>query len=168
MYRRILLAYDGSLEGAIALREGALLARSCGAEVVLLSVVPDTAGVRMAEGAQAGVIAQMIENYKAVLERGVSRLKDLGFRPTGRLEVGEPAPVIGAVAQEIKAELVIVSHHKQTMLSRWWSGSADAYLSEHIGCSLLISAYPISDEAFEAEIAKSAVAPAMEVAQPGG
>jgi nucleotide-binding universal stress UspA family protein len=27
MYRRILLAYDGSIEGRVALREGALLAK---------------------------------------------------------------------------------------------------------------------------------------------
>ena len=33
MYRKILLAYDGTLEGAIALREGAILAKQCGAEV---------------------------------------------------------------------------------------------------------------------------------------
>ena len=39
MYQRILLAYDGSLEGRTALREGALMARQCGAEVFLLSVL---------------------------------------------------------------------------------------------------------------------------------
>ena len=42
MYKRILLAYDGSIEGRTALREGALLARQCGAEVFLLSVLADT------------------------------------------------------------------------------------------------------------------------------
>ena len=41
MYKRILLAYDGSVEGRTALREGALLARQCGAEVFLLSVLAD-------------------------------------------------------------------------------------------------------------------------------
>jgi nucleotide-binding universal stress UspA family protein len=41
MYKRILLAYDGSVEGRTALREGALLARQCGAEVFLLAVLVD-------------------------------------------------------------------------------------------------------------------------------
>ena len=41
MYKRILLAYDGSVEGRTALREGALLARQCGAEVFLLSALVD-------------------------------------------------------------------------------------------------------------------------------
>ena len=39
MYKKILLAYDGSREGLVALREGALLARQCGAQVFLLSVL---------------------------------------------------------------------------------------------------------------------------------
>ena len=42
MYERILLAYDGSLEGRTALREGAVFARQCSAEVFLLSVLDDT------------------------------------------------------------------------------------------------------------------------------
>lgn len=33
MFRTVLLAYDGSPEGALALREGALLAKACGAQV---------------------------------------------------------------------------------------------------------------------------------------
>jgi hypothetical protein len=36
MYRTVPLAYDGSREGWLALREGALIARILGASVVLL------------------------------------------------------------------------------------------------------------------------------------
>ncbi len=49
MYRKILLAYDGSTEGRRALREGAALARHCNAEVFLLAVVDTSAGLRVAE-----------------------------------------------------------------------------------------------------------------------
>jgi nucleotide-binding universal stress UspA family protein len=150
MYRRILLAYDGSREGAIALREGALIAKACKSEVFLLSVVPETGGVLMAETARAGVVGAMADKYRAQLERGVERLKEFGFDPVARLVVGEPAPTIGAVAQEIGAELVVVGHRKQSLLSRWWSGATGGYLSEHIPCSLLLCRNEITDEAFEA------------------
>jgi nucleotide-binding universal stress UspA family protein len=150
MFRTILLAYDGSLEGAMALREGALLAKACCAEVVLLSVAPETAGVQMAESVQGGVVAQLVESHKALLERGAEWLRQRGFKPTARLELGEPAPTIGRVAREMQADLVVVGHHKQSFISRWWSGSNDAYLSDHIGCSLLMCCNKMSDEAFEA------------------
>ena len=158
MYKRILLAYDGSEEGALALREGALLAKSCCSEVVLLSVVPDTPGVQMAEGVQAGVVAQLTDSHRALLERAVARLKQLGFSPTARLQVGDPAATIGAAARELKADLVVVGHRHQSLLSRWWSGSSDANLIEHVGCSVLLCCNPISDAAFEAEARAAAEA----------
>ncbi len=50
MYGKILLAYDGSVEGRLALREGARLAKLCEADVFLLAVVNLSTGIIMAEG----------------------------------------------------------------------------------------------------------------------
>lgn len=158
MYRRILLAYDGSLEGALALREGALLAKACCSEVVLLSVAPGTPGVQMAEAVQGGVIAQLMDSQRQLLDRACARLTQLGFSPIARLECGEPAQIIGAVAAEMGADLVVVGHHEQSMLSRWWSGSTDASLIDHVDCSVLVCRNPMSDEAFEAEARANAEA----------
>lgn len=152
MYKTILLAYDGSLEGARALREGALLAKQCGAKVVLLSVVPTAAGVQMAEGVYGGAVAQQIEDHKDLLRRAVAWLKQRGFDPAARLACGEPAPLIGQLAKDIGADLVVVGHHHKNFFSRWWSGSTNAYLKDNVGCSLLIASNPISDEEFDAAV----------------
>lgn len=155
MYQRILLAYDGSLEGAVALREGAVLAKRCRAKVFILSVVPDGGGVRMAEGIHGGVIAQQMDRYKELLARGAARLRQLGLEPVARLAVGEPVKAIGAFAREMQADLVIVGHQRQNMLERWWSGPSGSYISDHITCTLLIARNGMSDEAFEAELQRS-------------
>lgn len=152
MYERILLAYDGSREGLIALREGALLARRCGAQVFLLCVLPDSGGTRLAENVFGGAVAQQIDTYKDLLRLAVERLKQLGFNPVARLVVGDPAPQIGLFAKEIRADLVVLGHHKRSMLERWWSGGAGAFITDHVSCSVLIGRNPISDEAFEAEL----------------
>ncbi len=152
MYERILLAYDGSREGLIALREGALLARRCKAQVFLLSVLPETEGLRMAEGVYGDVVGQQINTYKALLERGVAVAKQLGLEPVAKLVVGEPAPQIGAFAREVRADLVVLGHRRQNLLQRWWSGGTGAYISDHVTCSVLIGRKAISDEAFEAEL----------------
>jgi nucleotide-binding universal stress UspA family protein len=156
MYRRILLAYDGTREGAIALREGALLAKQCGAKVFALSVLPENEGVLMAQGMYGDVVGQQMDEYRAILERGVAVLKRLGVvDAVAKLVVGEPAPSIGAYAKEVKADLVVLGHRRQTLLQRWWSGGTGAYISDHVACSVLIARNAISDEAFEAELAKS-------------
>lgn len=152
MYERILLAYDGSAECRTALREGAMLAARCGSKVFLLSVVWDTPGVRAAEGLQAGAVAQLMERYKPILEEGLTKLRALGFDPTGKIVFGEPAQEIGAWAREINADLVVVGHRRQSFLERWWSGSSGAYLTDHVGCcSVLVSRNVISEERFRAE-----------------
>ena len=159
MYKKVLLAYDGSLEGAIALREGAILAKRSGAEVFLLSVVPHLAGLQVAEGVHGGVVAHELDRYREVLERGVDRLMKLGFKPASKLAVGDPARVIGEYAKEVHADLVVVGHRKRNLLERWWSGDAGGYISDHIGCSLLIARNAVSDNAFQGEFTAAEAEP---------
>jgi nucleotide-binding universal stress UspA family protein len=150
MYQRILLAYDGSEEGVLAVREGALLASQCCAQIVLLAVVPDTAATRLSEGVYGGAVAQQIESYRDLLDRAVVWLEARGYRPNSKLVVGEPGQTIGAVAREVGADLVVVGHHHQGFLARWWSESTDSYLSDHLGCTLLIARNHMTEEAFDA------------------
>ena len=153
MYERILLAYDGTLEGAVALREGAIMARGMGSEVFLLSVIPESGGVRVAEGVYGGAVAQQANHYREVLDRGVARLRQFGMEPTARLVMGDPAKAIGAFAREVGADLVVVGHQKRNMLERWWSGASGAYISDYIHCTLVIARNVVSDETFEARMA---------------
>src|SRR5208282_1249317 len=101
MYKRVLLAYDGSVEGRTALREGALLARQCGAEVFLLSVLVDPGVFLLAEVALAGVSVQVENDFVDVLNEGVARLRHLGFDPIAKMVRGEPAQEIGNFAREV-------------------------------------------------------------------
>jgi nucleotide-binding universal stress UspA family protein len=158
MYKRILLAYDGSREGVLALREGAVLARACRAEVFLLSVAPDSAGVRMASGITGDSVSDHAQAYRDLLDRAVARLKELGFSPQARLVVGDPTPTIAAVACEIKADLVVVGHIHQSFLERWWSGDNQSYLCDHVGCSVLVACNPMSDEDFAKATQEAATA----------
>ena len=162
MYERVILAYDGTLEGAVALREGAILAKQHGARVFILCVVPESGGLRVAEGAYAGAVGQQMERYRELLERGVERLKRLGMKPAGRLVIGDPAKAIGAFAKEVKADLVVVGHHRRNMLERWWSGPTGAYISDYINCTLLIARNAVSDEDFEARMRAAEAKPGAE------
>ncbi|WP_371328644.1 universal stress protein [Shinella sp. HZN7] len=57
MYTNILLCYDGSREGRLALREGARLAQITGAGVTLLAVVETVSGNALAQAADASVLS---------------------------------------------------------------------------------------------------------------
>ena len=122
MYKHILLAYDGSVEGRTALREGALLARQCGAKVFLLSVLADDGTFLLAEVALAGASVRMEDDFTEILNEGIARLKKLGFDPVAKLVRGQPAEEIGNFAREIEADLIVVGHRRQSAFDRWWSG----------------------------------------------
>jgi nucleotide-binding universal stress UspA family protein len=160
VYERILLAYDGSIEGRTALREGALLARRYRAQVFVLSVIREAAGTKLGEGVGGGGIAQQRVEYERVLEEGMERLAALGFQASGKLVIGEPAREIGAYAEQVRADLVVVGHRRQSAVGRWWSGPSGAYLSDHIPCSLLVCRNIIDDEHFAALLAQSELGPA--------
>jgi len=148
LYKKVLLAYDGSIEGRRALREGAKLAQFCGADVFLLAVVETFASVPTLEG---GVMISMDEQtaiYKTILTEGVERLKAMGFSPTARLGVGDAGKEIAGVAKEIGANLVVVGHRPTGPLARWWFGSVGTYLIKHLQCSVLVAQTEIRDDQF--------------------
>jgi nucleotide-binding universal stress UspA family protein len=156
LYKRVVLAFDGSVEGRSALREGALIAVAHGSEVHLLSVIPDAAGLNMAEGLHSGAVAQVQECYRAVLAEGVARMKQSGLDPIACQLQGEPAPQIGAYARRVQADLVVIGHRKPNRIARWWSGSAGGLLVDNIDCSILISRKVIGDDEFFSEMKRLA------------
>jgi nucleotide-binding universal stress UspA family protein len=149
MYRTILLAYDGSLEGRLALREGALLARQSGARVVLVAVAEPSVSSSFA-GSASGVYIPAIdtsEEVREVLDEGGRRLDRMGIAHELRLETGAPVDRITAVAEEVKADLVVVGHHRQGAVSRWLLGSVTAALADTLHCSLLVARLDVPDAA---------------------
>ena len=137
MYKTILLAYDGSQEGRLVLREGANLAKICNAQVVLLTVVDLNTGIAMAGTVGPGAAQHQTEDYQSVLNEGLEQLKQMGLVPVGQLEIGEPVDCITDVAAEIGADLVVVGHHRQNLVGRWPLGSVTEALIDKLDCSLL-------------------------------
>src|SRR3954469_16566495 len=79
MYKKVLLAYDGSIEGRRALREGAKLAQLCRAEVFLLAVV-EVSSIMTPEAGLTIPIELQTEDYKAILAEGTARLRAVALR----------------------------------------------------------------------------------------
>ncbi|MBC7139648.1 MAG: universal stress protein [Defluviimonas sp.] len=145
MYAKILLCYDGSREGRLALREGARLAQITGAKVILMAVVETVAGNALAQGADAGAIVQQQADFRAVLEEGHQRLTAMGLAPELRMESGDPVARITWVAKQTGADLVVVGHHRQGFWTRWMSRSVAAGLADALGCSLLLAQKVVED-----------------------
>lgn len=141
MYKKILLAYDGSDAGQKALLSSADLAQWGQSELSLVAVMPSSLNVMSVEGASYDGELLEIEKrqYQAVLNEGVARLTALGHVVTGKLLTGDPVDQIARHARVIEADLIVVGHkHLDSWAARWWSGSISKALVEHAPCSVLV------------------------------
>lgn len=143
MYRRILLAYNGSPEGRAVLHQGTELARLCRAEVCLLAVVGIPTGLAMAETIVTPEMTDALEApARQTLDDGARDMVAMGLAVQTRIEFGEPVERIGAVARDYGADLIVVGHRHRGALARWWGGSVGKSLLGQIPCDLLVAVDP--------------------------
>jgi nucleotide-binding universal stress UspA family protein len=73
----------------------------------------------------------------------------MGLDPVTKLVFGGAVRQIAAFAKLIGADLVVVGRHRRGRFSRWWSGAAGDYITDHVNCSVLVAR--IAADAFEIE-----------------
>ena len=145
MYKRILLAYDGSDAGQKALLDCQDLAQWSGSELSLIAVMPSAMSFVGLEGGVYDIELEEREKkkYRAVLDEGLHRLADAGYTAKGEVVAGEAIDEITRFARKMEADLVVVGHkHLDSWAARWWRGSISGALIEHAPCSVLVVISP--------------------------
>ena len=141
MYKRILLAYDGSETGQKALLESKELADWGKSELHLVAVMPPPAAFIGGEGGvyDLGLEEQERKEYQGILEDGLRRLRDAGHSVKGEVVVGEAVIEIAEYAKKVAADLIVVGHkHLDSWAARWWRGSVSKALIEESACNVLV------------------------------
>ena len=142
MYKKILLAYDGSESGQKALLDCSDLAQWGDAQLSLVAVMPRHMDMIGLEGGMydAGIMEHEKARYNTILDEGLQRLAEAGRSATGEVLVGESIDEITKYAKKIEADLIVVGHkHLDGWAARWWRGSISGALIEHAPCSVLVA-----------------------------
>lgn len=145
MYRKILLAFDGSGEGRVALADGIELAALCGAEVHLLSVMEISGSCAFGEGIYPleDFADNEVSHLSQLVNEGLEQIRSHGIdEPHGHVAFGQPVEQISYLARQIDADLIVVGHRNRGLLTRWWQGSLSRQLLDHVNCSVLVSLHP--------------------------
>ena len=140
MYKKILLAYDGSDAGQKALLDCREVAQWSQSDLHLIAVMPSAMSFVGLEGGVYDVELEEREKkkYLAVLEDGLKRMADAGWTAQGEVVTGEAIDEITKAAHKIGADLIVVGHkHLDSWAARWWRGSISGALIEHAPCSVL-------------------------------
>jgi nucleotide-binding universal stress UspA family protein len=146
-FDRILLCYDATPEGQAALRCGAELAKRLRAETHLVAIFNCARWTRGFDVLSSVGFDIDEEGARAVLQKGIDRLREWDVNATMHLVTGNPIDEIPRLANSLKVNLIVIGHHHENFLTRWWGGENHAQLLERVPCDVLFkSADPEQDD----------------------
>ena len=138
MFKKILLAYDGSEGANKALKAGIDLAQIHQAELWALAVqekLPRFSGT-IDEVQEEKEFAN--QHYGKLLEAAGARAQEAGIDLKTLMRPGHPAQTILQVAKEGKFDLILVGHSGLSGVWAAFLGTTAEKVSRHAPCSVLI------------------------------
>lgn len=143
MFTRIVVGTDGSETAAEAVRQATELAKISGATLSIVSAYAPISGRRV-KGEQAEAPADVHyeigprEDVNLVLDAAAAEARKEGVEAQTHPVEADPADAILNVAEETKADLIVVGNKGMTGARRYLLGSVPNNVSHHSPCSLLI------------------------------
>lgn len=143
MFKRIVVGTDGSDTAGQAVSQAIELAKLTGASLSIVSAYQPASGRRV-EAEQSGAPADVQyeigprEDVILVLDAAAAEAKRAGIEVTTHPVEGDPADAILNVAEETKADLIVVGNKGMTGARRYLLGSVPNNVSHHAPCSVII------------------------------
>ncbi|HKO38661.1 MAG TPA: universal stress protein [Solirubrobacterales bacterium] len=144
MFTRIVVGTDGSETAAEAVRQAIELAKLSGATISIVSAYSPVSGRRVSDTQQqapADVQYELgpREDVNFVLDAAAAEAKEKGVEVQTHPVEADPADAILNVAEETKADLIVVGNKGMTGARRYLLGSVPNNVSHHAPCSVLIA-----------------------------
>jgi nucleotide-binding universal stress UspA family protein len=137
MFNKILLAYDGSDGAKLAFEKAAEIAQLTSADFHILAVgrIPEYAEtVSEVEEAKE----QASNFYSKIMDEAIRHLSQRGLAANSHIEFGKPGDVILRMAEDLKADLVVLGTNLHSALRRRFLGATVDKVVDHAHCSVLV------------------------------
>jgi nucleotide-binding universal stress UspA family protein len=143
LFTRIVVGTDGSDTAEEAVSQAIDLAKLTGATLSVVSAFAPVSKRRIQgeqEGAPADIANQIgpREDVNLVLDTAAASARAAGVEVRTHPVQGDPAEAILNVAEEIKADLIVVGNKGMTGARRYLLGSVPNNVSHHAPCSVII------------------------------
>ncbi|MEW5770906.1 MAG: universal stress protein [Pseudomonadota bacterium] len=133
-FERIILATDGSRYSEGAIRVAQDMARKCDARLIVMSI-------GIVDPAYSTLVPNLEREAEAMAQRNIDAAKSAmeGLEVQEAIRLGsDPAEVIVATAEELRADVIVMGRHGRRGLARWKLGHATAKVVGHAPCPVLV------------------------------
>ncbi len=132
MFKRILVAYDGSQNAKKALEVAVDIAKKYGAKIYVAEVVDTATILGLSMGpVPADIVDSMRDKAKADLADAKARAEAEGVRAETALLEGDPASAIVEYAENIGADLIVTGSRGLSTIKRVFLGSVSTGIVTH-------------------------------------
>jgi nucleotide-binding universal stress UspA family protein len=133
MYSTIVVGTDGSETAREAVRQATRLAATAGARIELVSAYEPVPHMP-----QDGWSVSAREDVEAALREAAEEITAAGVEVATYARQGDPAAALLDVAEERRADLIVIGNRGLTGAERFLLGSVPNKVSHHAPCSVLI------------------------------
>jgi nucleotide-binding universal stress UspA family protein len=136
MISKLLVAYDGSEQAEKAYAMAVDMASKYSAKLIVLSVArPPEPPVAVELEA---VLESATEYYEGHFKTMQEKAATLGIDATFQVRVGHPAEQIVHMANEEKADAIVMGHRGESFLQRWLLGSVAKRVLSYAHCTVVV------------------------------
>jgi len=136
MFRRILVAYDGSGPASKAYDVALDMAQKYKSEVHVVAVA------RPPEFAEEVETKAVVESAREHFGRQIGALQhraaSVGLKAHFKVATGHPSEQIVRAAEENKIELIVLGHRGHGVFERWLLGSVSRTVIAYAGCAVMV------------------------------
>lgn len=137
MFKKILVAYDGSEGAKLALGKASEISKAAKAEIHIVAVgrIPEYAET-VSEVEEEKEQAKSY--YSKIMEEAANKLKQQGFTPSVHIDFGKPADTILRIAEDLRVDLLVLGTHPHSVVRRRVLGATVDKVIDHAHCSVLV------------------------------
>lgn len=136
MIKKLVVAYDGSKQSEKAYKLALDMAAKYSAQMIVLSVA------RPPEPPVAVELEAVLEGAKEYFEGHFKCLREqagsLGLEARFEVRVGHPAEQIVNMANQEKADAIVMGHRGESLWQRWLVGSVAKRVLSYASCTVVI------------------------------
>jgi len=141
MYKKILLATDGSEDASKAVEHAVWVANNSNAELIVLHVLETSKLPEIEQLTTESAVRELLtKEAKRVFNQVSKMLKDCGcnVKVTYKRESGNPADMILKTAEKERIDMIIMGTAGRHGLSRFWLGSVAENVVRYAPCPVLV------------------------------